>query len=85
MDKSTFAAVRIAVYVGGHLERGIIEGPEADDEIKRLMEEQDIAAEHFHDIQLLTYDFLGFGDNVRAAERKKRPITKFVGEILPAS
>lgn len=85
MDKSTLTAVRIALYVGGLLERGIIENPEADDEIKRLMEEQDIATEHFHDIQELTYAFLGFGDNVRAAERKKRPITKFVGETLPES
>ena len=83
MDKSTFTAVRIAVYVGGLLQRGIIENPEAEDEIKELMENEGIASEHFEQIQQLTYAFLGFGDSVRAAERKKRPIIKFVGENLP--
>lgn len=83
MDKMSFIGLRIALYVGGTLARGMITSRDVDDAIREKMETEGVDEDAFEDISTFVYALQGFADDIRAAERKKLPITKMFGETLP--
>lgn len=83
MDKMNFMGLRIALDVGGTLARGMLATGEVEDAIRAEMAQQDMDDDAFESIEAFVYVLLGFANDIRAAERKKLPIVRMVGEKLP--
>ncbi|MBO6892853.1 MAG: hypothetical protein JJ866_13000 [Roseibium sp.] len=83
MDNATLEAVKVCVYLGGLDARGMLSREELHDELVQKMSELDISDEYFSGMQDLIQMFSKFGDDIRAAERKKRPLVRMLGEEIP--
>lgn len=83
MSKMDFMGLRIALYIGGMVARGMLDNKDVDAAIREKMEEEGVDEDAFEEINIFTYALVGFANDVRAAERKKLPIVKMFGEKLP--
>lgn len=83
MDAKSLTTIRLAVYVGGLIARGEVNSNEAVEEIREKMEAEDLDPTVSDEVLQLAYTFAAFSGDVRAAERKGRPIVRHFGEKFP--
>lgn len=79
MDEN-LKVLRVALYVAGNWSRGVTDTNNINEEIRDFMEREDVPESRFGEIRTMTDALFLFGENVRAAERKKRHIIPVFGE-----